>query len=218
MGGRRYYAYGKGNVRFIALDSNYMDPEQLDWLEKEIRDAASPWKIVYFHHPLYSDGQFHGPDIDLRTRIEPLLEKYGVNVVFSGHEHLYERIKPQHGIYYFILGNAGELRYHNLKASSEMASGFDEDRCFMATEVAGDKLYFQTISRTGKIVDSGVLERQQKPPELKSQIEAPCENAISGCCSGVLWAPKSFECQERRSETAATVRGIHAGSFEVSLR
>jgi predicted MPP superfamily phosphohydrolase len=170
MGGQRYYAYSKGNVRFVVLDSNYMDPAQIEWLENEMRGASSPWKIVYCHHPLYSDGSFHGPNVDLRTRIEPLLEKYGVNVVFSGHEHVYERIKPQHGIYYFILGNAGELRYHNLKVSPAMASGFDEDRCFMLTEVAGDELYFQTISRTGKIVDSGVLQRQQKPTPPNAQI------------------------------------------------
>jgi 3',5'-cyclic AMP phosphodiesterase CpdA len=163
MSGQRYYAYSKGIVRFIVLDSNYMDSQQLDWLEKELHGATSPWKIAYFHHPLYSDGRFHGPDTDVRARVEPLFEKYGVNVVFSGHDHVYERIKPQHGIYYFVLGNAGELRYHNLKASSEMAAGFDEDRCFMAAEVAGDELYFQTISRTGKTVDSGILQRQQKP-------------------------------------------------------
>jgi predicted MPP superfamily phosphohydrolase len=163
MGGQRYYAYTKGNVRFIVLDSNYMDSQQLEWLEKELHGAASPWKIAYFHHPLYSDGRFHGPDTDVRARVEPLFEKYGVNVVLSGHDHVYERIKPQHGIYYFVLGNAGELRYHNLKASAEMAAGFDEDRCFMAAEVAGDELYFQTISRTGKTVDSGILQRQQKP-------------------------------------------------------
>ena len=84
-----------------------------------------------------------------------------MNVVFSGHEHVYERLKPEHGIYYFVLGNSGELRYRNLKASSEMAAGFDTDRDFMVVEIAGDKLYFQTISRTGQVVDSGALDRPQ---------------------------------------------------------
>jgi len=112
------------------------------------------------HHPLYSDGRYHGPDVDLRTHLEPLFEKYGVNVVFSGHEHVYERFKPEHGIYYFVLGNSGELRYRNLRASSEMAAGFDTDRDFMVIEIAGDKLYFQTVSRTGQVVDSGALDRR----------------------------------------------------------
>ena len=172
MGGQRYYAFTKGNVRFIVLDSNYMDPPQLEWLQKELSSGTSPWKIAYFHHPLYSDGKFHGPDVDLRARIEPLFEKYGVNVVLSGHEHVYERIQPQHGIYYFILGNAGELRVHNLRPSSAMAVGYDEDRCFMLAEVTGDEFHFQTIRRTGQIVDSGVLGRQQKPATANEQLKS----------------------------------------------
>jgi hypothetical protein len=92
-----------------------------------------------------------------------LFRKYGVNVVFSGHEHVYERLKPQDGIYYFVLGNSGQLRYHNLRPSGEIQTGFDGDRGFILVEVDGDELYFQTISRTGLTIDSGVLSRQAKP-------------------------------------------------------
>lgn len=139
-----------------------MDSSQLSWLETQLQTTNTPWKICYFHHPLYSDGRFHGPDTDLRAVLKPLFEKYGVNVALAGHEHVYERIKPESGTYYFVLGNSGELRYHNLKHSPEMAAGFDTDRDFMLVEVAGDKFYFQTISRTGQVVDSGVLDRPQK--------------------------------------------------------
>jgi len=83
-------------------------------------------------------------------------------VVFSGHDHVYERIKPEHGIYYFVLGNSGELRYHDLRASSDTLAGFNTDRGFMVVEIAGDKLYFQTVSRTGQVVDSGALQRPQR--------------------------------------------------------
>lgn len=159
MGGARYYSFKKGNATFFALDSNYMDSAQLAWLDKELQAANTPWKICFFHHPLYSDGRFHGPDTDLRAVLTPLFEKYGVNVVLSGHEHVYERIKPENGIYYFVLGNSGELRYHNLKRSGDMLAGFDTDRDFMLVEIAGDKFYFHTISRTGQVVDSGMLDR-----------------------------------------------------------
>ena len=161
MGGQRYYSFKKGNATFFALDSNYMDLAQLDWLERELSSTNTPWKICFMHHPLYSDGRYHGPDIDLRAHLEPLFEKYGVNVVFSGHDHVYERLKPEHGINYFVLGNSGELRFRNLKASAEMAAGFDTDRSFMVVEIAGDKLYFQAVSRTGQVVDSGALDRPQ---------------------------------------------------------
>jgi hypothetical protein len=160
MGEKRYYSFRKGNAEFFALDSNYMDPEQLGWLDKALHESTAAWKICYFHHPLYSDGKFHGPDTDLRARLEPILQSAGVRVVLSGHEHLYERIKPHGGIYYFVLGNSGELRLHGLKASSDIATSFDTDRDFMLMEIAGDQLYFQTISRTGETVDSGVIDRK----------------------------------------------------------
>ena len=158
MDGKRYYTFKKGNVEFFALDSNYMDPQQLGWLGQQLQGTSSTWKICFFHHPLYSDGRFHGPDLDLRKLLEPIFIQDGVQVVFSGHEHLYERIRPQHGINYFVLGNSGELRSHNLKPSPQTAKGFDTDRGFELVEVSGDQLYFQTISRTGATVDSGVFE------------------------------------------------------------
>jgi predicted MPP superfamily phosphohydrolase len=161
MGGQRYYNFSKGNVEFFVLDSNYVDPNQLSWLQKALQDSKSKWKICYFHHPLYSDGKVHGPDLDLRTRLVPLFRQYGVNAVFSGHEHAYERIKPREGIAYFILGNSGKLVSHDFSASEEMEKGYDNDRCFMMVEVSGDKLYYQTVTRKGETIDSGVIERQQ---------------------------------------------------------
>ena len=164
MGQKRYYNFKNGAVEFFALDSTYMDPQQLEWLSKGLQASNSAWKICYFHHPLYSDGKFHGPSRDLRAMLEPIFEKYGVDVVFSGHEHIYERIKPQHGIYYFVLGSSGQLRPHNIKkASSTLAKGFDLDQTFMLVEIAGDQFYFQTLSRSGKTVDSGVLDEIKQP-------------------------------------------------------
>jgi predicted MPP superfamily phosphohydrolase len=161
MNGAAYYSFKKGNVRFFVLDSNYMDPKQLSWLETQLQNAGSDeWKICYFHHPLYSSGKTHGPATDLRLLLEPLFVKYGVNVVFSGHEHVYERILPQKGIYYFTEGASGQLRYGNLRKSEITGKGFDTDRTFMLIEIAGDEMYFETISRAGATVDSGVIQRQ----------------------------------------------------------
>jgi predicted phosphodiesterase len=160
MNGESYYTYKKGNVRFFVLNSNYMDPKQLAWLETQLKDAGNGgWKICYFHHPLYSSGRFHGPSLDLRQLLEPLFIKYGVDVVFSGHDHVYERIHAQHGIYYFTEGASGELRAGNLSRSAITDKGFDTDRSFMLVEVAGEEMYFQTVARSGETVDSGVIHR-----------------------------------------------------------
>jgi predicted phosphodiesterase len=162
MGGQRYYTFKTGNVQFFALDSNYMDPAQVDWLDHQLAGSSATWKICFFHHPLYSHGKFHGSDLDLRARLEPMLVKYKVDVVLNGHEHVYERVKPQQGIYYFVLGNSGELRPHNLKASPDTEKGFDTDRTFGLFEIAGDQFNFQIISREGATVDSGTMEKPAK--------------------------------------------------------
>jgi hypothetical protein len=163
MGGERYYTYNKKHVRFFVLDSDYIDPPQLQWIEQQLKDSKSDWKICYFHHPLYSDGGRHGSEVDLRVVLEPLFIKYGVNVVYSGHDHIYERVKPQKGIYYFVSGAAGQLRPGDLHRSAMTEAGFDQDQSFMLNEIDGDDLYFQVISRTGKTVDSGSIHRQAKP-------------------------------------------------------
>jgi hypothetical protein len=168
MNGNRYYSFKSGNAEFFALDSNYMDPEQLKWLDSHLGGSSADWKICFFHHPLYSDGKFHGPDLDLRTRLEPIFQKYQVNLVLSGHEHVYERIQPKKGIYYFVVGNSGELRPGNLRPSADIVKGLDTDRTFLAMEIAGSELYFQTISRAGATVDSGML-MQQKAVTAASQ-------------------------------------------------
>ena len=160
MNGESYYTYKKGNVRFFVLNSNYMDPKQLAWLEEQLQNSGKgDWKICYFHHPLYTSAKFHGPSLDLRKSLEPLFIKYGVDVVFSGHEHVYERVHPQNGIYYFTEGASGSLRPGNLARSTITDKGFDTDRTFMLIEITGDEMYFQTISRTGDTVDNGVIHR-----------------------------------------------------------
>jgi predicted phosphodiesterase len=163
MNGQRYYTYTRANIRFLALDSNLMDKKQLEWIESTLRDAREDWKIPYFHHPLYSNAERHGASVELRVLLEPLFVKYGVNVVFSGHDHVYERIKPQKGIYYFVSGSAGQLRKGNMAPTEETAASFDQDLSFMAIEVAGADMFFQTIARTGRTVDAGVIHHQSKP-------------------------------------------------------
>lgn len=162
MNGKRYYSFKVENAQFFALDSNYMDPEQLTWLDRELASSNADWKIAFFHHPLYTNARFHGPNTDLRKQIEPLFQRFGVNVVFAGHEHVYERLKPQNGIYYWVLGNSGQLRYQNLRPSPETAKGIDTVQTFAVFELTKDEIFFQAISRTGETVDSGSFRKQEK--------------------------------------------------------
>ncbi len=160
MDGRLYYSFKapKESVRFFALESTYMDRDQLQWIDSELSKAGETWKIVYFHHPLYSSGLTHGSTLKLREVLEPLFIKYNVTLVLSGHDHVYERIKPQNGIQYFVEGSSGQLRDGDLRKPSPLtASGFDTDRTFMLMEIDGDTLTFNTVSRQGAVVDSGTM-------------------------------------------------------------
>ena len=173
MGGERYYTTTARNVRFLALDSDIMDAKQLAWVETTLKNAHEDWKICYFHHPLYSDGGTHGSSVELRVLLEPLFVANGVNVVFSGHDHIYERITPQKGITYFVSGSAGQLRRGDTRRSAMTAAYFDQDCSFMLVEVAGNELAFQAVSRLGKIVDSGTIHRQVKPDQDRRQEQRP---------------------------------------------
>jgi 3',5'-cyclic AMP phosphodiesterase CpdA len=168
MNGERFYTFTKGSARFFALDSNYMDQAQLKWLESELSKATDRWKIAYFHHPLYSSGEKHGSEVDLRTQVEPLFIKHGVDVVFAGHEHFYERIKPQNGIYYFIEGGSAKLRKGDIQRGALTAAGFDTDFTFMLAELGKDAMQFQVLSRNGKPVDAGSLRLAEEPKKTEA--------------------------------------------------
>ena len=164
MNGRAYYSFTQGThgdvplVEFFALDSNAFDGAQQQWVAGALSASRARWKVVYFHHPIYSSGDKHGSDEGLRAKLEPLLVKHGVTAVFSGHDHLYERTKPQQGVQYFVAGAGGKLRRGDLnRSSSFMAFGSDETSSFMSVEATPDKFSFQAIDTAGKVIDAGEM-------------------------------------------------------------
>jgi predicted MPP superfamily phosphohydrolase len=162
MAGQRYYTFARQGVRFFVLDTNELDTGQLEWLGAALAAADEDWKICYFHHPLYSSATRHGAATDLRVLLEPLLVRYGVDVVFSGHDHSYERLKPQKGITYFVSGAGGKLRRGGIRWSALTAAAFDQDQSWMLVEVDEWEMHFEAISRTGRTVDAGVILREPR--------------------------------------------------------
>jgi hypothetical protein len=164
MDGKLYYTFKapKEDVRFFALESTYMDPDQVKWINDELQKSGEKWKIVFFHHPLYSSGKTHGSQVNLREVLEPLFVRYKVSLVLSGHDHVYERMKPQNGIQYFVEGSSGQLREGDLRKDSPLtASGEDHQQSFMLMEIAGDALTFNTVGLKGAVIDSGTFDRRK---------------------------------------------------------
>ena len=160
MGGRNYYTLrrGDGLLEVFLLDSTDCDAAQLGWAEQQLKASTARWKLAVLHHPLYSSGKTHGSDRGLRRRLEPLFVRYGVNAVFSGHDHIYERTKPQQGIQYFVTGAGGKTRRGDTDLKSPFrAVSYDEDNHFMLLEAEHERLSFQAISETGSVIDQGVI-------------------------------------------------------------
>jgi hypothetical protein len=89
--------------------------------------------------------------------LESTLVTGGVDIVFSGHEHIYERAEMQQGILYFITGGAGSLRMGDVKKSSQIARGYDRDYHFMLAEIDDDGFFWQAVNRVGVTIDAGSL-------------------------------------------------------------
>ncbi len=160
MGGRSYYSFTRGNglVEFFALDTNYFDIRQRQWLEGALQASRARWKVAFFHHPLYSSADRHGSRLDLRTELEPLLIRHGVDAVLAGHDHTYERTKPQQGVHHFVSGVGSKPRRGDLdRRTPFFASGSDENSSFISIEITPERFNFKTIDIGGRVIDNGDL-------------------------------------------------------------
>jgi len=162
MNGSNYYMISRGNglVDFFMLDSTACDAGQVTWLENSLRSSRAIWKVAAMHHPLYSSGKKHGSETRLRAMLEPLFTRYHVQVVFAGHDHVYERTKPQQGTQYFITGAGGKMRRGDIEMRSPLrAASFDQDNSFMLIDLDETEMVFKSVSEKGEIVDSGVIRQ-----------------------------------------------------------
>lgn len=169
MGGQRYYTFEPPGpplgrlvdaVRIFALDSTDLDADQLSWLTRELARSRARWKLCMLHHPLYTGGRYGSRAYYTRWQVESLLVEHDVDVVLSGHEHIYQRSTPQSGIVHFISGAAGSLREGDATAGADVARAFDRDYHFMLMEIAGRTLHFQAITRAGLTIDAGVIRKE----------------------------------------------------------
>jgi len=119
LGTERYYSFEWGNAHFVALDLNQAygpGSAMYDWLVSDLSAVTAPWKFVFFHQAIYSSGP-HGFELAIRAMrdaLAPVFEQQGVDVVFAGHDHDYERSTPRddygpasRGVIYIVSGGGG---------------------------------------------------------------------------------------------------------------
>jgi len=155
-GKERWYSFDWGDVHFVALDTEKSGPVQAAWLDADLTANTLPWTIVYGHKPPFSSGE-HGNDGGFQTYFVPLLEKHHVPLVLNGHDHDYERTKPQNGVTYVVTGGGG-VGVRSVGTSAFTAVS-DAVIHFVYVTVSGDELALHAIDGLGHEFDSLVLHR-----------------------------------------------------------
>jgi 3',5'-cyclic AMP phosphodiesterase CpdA len=156
-GAERWYSFDWGDVHFVALDTEQVGDAQSAWLAQDLANNQLPWKVVYLHRPPYSSG-YHGSSPAVRKAFSALFEEHGVQVVFAGHDHDYERTRVINGVTYIVTGGGG----HSTRSVGRSAfTAFSEDVLhFVYGEVKGDTLLLHAIDATGREFDSARIPRE----------------------------------------------------------
>jgi 3',5'-cyclic AMP phosphodiesterase CpdA len=158
MGGRLNYTFAPAGelVEFFTFDSTKVvetaDTSQLDWLEKALKDSKAQWKIAFFHHPPFSPGKRHGDNPILDERLVPILERGGANVVLTGHEHFFARMREQNGVNYIISGSGGKIHTGGILPDPRMVAGNDALHQFLSVTLTRDAVSFSCIGEDASTI------------------------------------------------------------------
>lgn len=175
LSGEEFYAFDFGNLRFLMLDSSFLTEDRRetmgekkweaeeqrveDWIWREAKSCDKPWLAAVIHHPVYGmhDGDTVSPQI--RKLWEPVLQTGGVKIVFSGHQHLYQRTKPIRGVTY-LMGNSGqrESRFfdgNNLPEYTRQI--YDGGPNYQIIEASAKHLKLTSCNKKGLVIDETVI-------------------------------------------------------------
>ncbi len=174
-GSELYYSFDYGNAHFISL--TVIEPETLDWKEgsaqynwlvNDLENTNQFWKFVYFHFPPYDSGGRYERFLDVKDTLSPVLEKYGVDIVFSGHEHTYERTIPMRdyyegskGVTYIVCGSFGG--YLGESGPNQWTAYVEPGQpAATIVDIDGPSLDLRTVRTDGSLMDSMTIDRSQE--------------------------------------------------------
>lgn len=156
------------------------DRRQLEWLESELAQSRAAWKIVTMHHPIHSPnsaGWFsgHSREVQLGEQLEPILTRYGVDVVFAGHNHFYARMHPQKGIRYFVSGGGGKNMYRYRPEEGYVIGEPERGKFhhFVHVRVSPEWFEYCVVDDEGKVRDGGRFRKGDATDEPLSDGRCP---------------------------------------------
>jgi hypothetical protein len=149
------FAFDEGPARIILVDAGKSPSSNAEYLERELNATRQPWKIVATTSPLYTSPSYHDADKDQRRALQPLFDKYGVDLVMWGDNHNYERIMlPNKTTVFIQSGTGGESHYNFKRQIPESVYQNDKDFGITKITVNNNTLTGQFISHAGKILDN----------------------------------------------------------------
>lgn len=160
-----FYTVTHGPMDVFVLDSSTpaatgeKAEEQLIWLEQALAESDAQWKVAMLHHPPYSSGK-HGSNLAVREAVEPLFIEGGVDIVFTGHDHHYERTHPQSGIVYVLSGAGCKL---SDVGESDFTAHAESTLEFVLVEIEGNTMDVQAIGVDGTVIDRFQINPREEP-------------------------------------------------------
>ena len=189
-GTEHFYSFDHGDAHFAVLflpwlkDVPEMEPYQLTkgsaqycWLTNDLAASTKPWKFLIMHVPLANSGYHRDDDdndngvpdrLELQEWLLPVAQRYGVQIIFSGSDHDYERSNPMGGVYQIVTGGGGGRlpNYGFVDGRDPASSQFYLVSEFVRVAVQGDSLLLQAIGTNGAVFDYMTIQRSPPPPRV----------------------------------------------------
>ena len=176
----RNYWFDYASARIAVVDSNISEEALRDdvapWLNDVLTPTDAAWKFVVFHHPPYTGGHYE-PDQRIQNTLVPVFDRTGVDIVFNGHDHMYQRTHPirggevvgdGRGVVYIVSGAGGARLYDALPPEERpqyVASLHNEVHSFTSVSVVNNQeLTLEQVALDGEILDRWTLDKTA-PPE-----------------------------------------------------
>lgn len=161
----RWYSVIVAGVKFIVLDSNFdLKPGsvQYDWLENQLQDIDDNIRFVsvVFHHPPFTTGKYNEYCEYLQKNLVPLIEQYGVDIVFNGDSHSYERLF-HNGTYYVITAGGGAALYYQTR-TSPYSQVFIKTHNFCVLDIDGEQISVKALDLNSNVIDEFIIKSQKR--------------------------------------------------------